>query len=124
MNVTSGYIIGPSSGTRSVANGTTSPILRCLRMLNLPFVSPLPNLVLIDADAYGSDDPGPPLGLDADVILRLLRRAGGWLHAEPDEILLRFRRPHEIGKRLVEPQHDRFWHAGRTDHHLPGVGLV
>src|ERR1041384_1449958 len=121
MNFTPGYIIGPSSGTLSVANGTTSPMVCCF-VMDGSLVSRQYNL--FDADADASDDPGPARSLFDDMLMRLLRRAGSGLHAERGEEILRLRRHHDFSKSAVEPVHDRLRHLRRAGHQLPGVGLI
>src|SRR5689334_22301127 len=101
MKVTSGYIFSPSSGTLSVANGTTSPMRRCCLMC-FPLRRRANNLLSIDADAYALDDGGPAHRLLDDLLLGFIRRAGPRLHAKRGEMLLGFRRLHEIAERVVE----------------------
>ncbi len=117
MNFTPGYIIGPSSGTRSVENGTTSPMVSC-------FVKDGPYLVsrqynLFDADADASDDLGPARSLLDE-----------YAHWASFGVLVRGCMPSEVKKfqrsgvtmtsrkSAVELVHDRLRHLRGAGHQL------
>src|SRR5437016_12877884 len=119
MKRTSGYICIPSSGTLSVANGTTNPMVMSSRMSVPPFAC-----ASLRRRAGRLDDRRPASNLAANVVAELGRRARQRLHAEIEKMLPRLGRAHEIDERRVQLAHDRPRRVRRRENALPSIGLI
>src|SRR5262247_3913093 len=116
MKRTFGYICSPSSGTVSLANGTTSPMVKSL---GISFSSKL-----IFGGAGGLNDRRPFFYLRAQIDREFLWRARHRLHSELQKMRLGRGLGKNAGQRPVEDGKYRQRQVCRRDHALPGVRLV
>src|SRR5262245_53993138 len=110
MKRTSGYICSPSSGTLSVANGTTRPMVTSLRMRFSS--SPDPAVSILDC-AGGLDDRRPFRDLGTQIAGKFLWRARHRLHSKLEEMLLGRGVVEDRGQGLVQRSDDGRRHVRR-----------
>src|SRR5262245_66558654 len=108
MKRTFGYICSPSSGTVSLANGTTSPMVKSL---GISFSSKL-----IFGGAGGLNDRRPFSYLRAQIGREFLRRARHRLHSELQKMRLGRWLRKNPGQRPVERGQHRRREVRRRDH--------